>query len=145
VFCAVGAPFNIEPPPPSTPPILADGPLLERVVANLLANAIKHTDSAVSVSVEAADDADLVRILVTDHGPGIPAASRDLVFRPFQRLGDRDNSTGVGLGLALARGLAESMGGTLAPADTPGGGLTMMLTMPAANETGEGDGDERCA
>ena len=125
---------HIEPPPPSTPPILADGPLLERVVANLLANAIKHTDSHVSVSVEAADEEDLVRILVTDHGPGIPPAARDLVFRPFQRLGDRDNSTGVGLGLALARGLAESMGGTLSPADTPGGGLTMTLTLPAANE-----------
>ena len=127
---------RIEPPPPSTPPILADGPLLKRVVANLLANAIQHTDSPVSVSVEPGhgDAANLVRIRVTDHGPGIPPAARDLVFRPFQRLGDRDNSTGVGLGLALARGLAESMGGTLAPADTPGGGLTMTLTLPAANE-----------
>ena len=131
-----GGRVRIEPPPPSTPPILADGPLLERVVANLLANAIQHTDSPVSVSVEAGDEAgdaaSLVRIRVTDHGPGIPPGARDLVFRPFQRLGDRDNSTGVGLGLALARGLAESMGGTLAPADTPGGGLTMTLTLPAA-------------
>ncbi|MBR7833867.1 DUF4118 domain-containing protein, partial [Actinospica durhamensis] len=121
---------RIEPERPETPQILADGPLLERAVANLLSNAIKHTDTRIDVSVQAWDGQ--VRIRVTDHGPGIPADARDLVFRPFQRLGDRDNRTGVGLGLALARGLTECMGGTLEPDDTPGGGLTMLLTMPAA-------------
>jgi two-component system sensor histidine kinase KdpD len=127
---------RVEPPTPDTPPnlALADGPLLERVLANLLTNAIKHTDSAVSVSLEA--DADHVRIRVTDRGPGIPAAARDLVFRPFQRLGDRDNTAGVGLGLALARGLTESMGGTLTPEETPGGGLTMVVALPAAKVVG---------
>jgi len=54
------------------------------------------------------------------------------MFRPFQRLGDTDNTTGVGLGLALARGLTEAMGGTLEPDETPGGGLTMTLSLPAA-------------
>jgi two-component system sensor histidine kinase KdpD len=127
---------HVEPPTPDTPPILAlaDGPLLERVLANLLANAIKHTDSPVTVSLEA--DADVVRVRVTDRGPGIPASARDLVFRPFQRLGDRDNTAGVGLGLALARGLTESMGGTLTPEQTPGGGLTMVVALPAAREAG---------
>jgi len=125
---------HVAPPTPSAPPTLAlaDGPLLERVLANLLTNAIKHTDSPVTVCLEA--DADHVRIRVTDRGPGIPASARDLVFRPFQRLGDRDNTAGVGLGLALARGLTESMGGTLTPEETPGGGLTMVLTLPAAQE-----------
>ncbi|HEX4790967.1 MAG TPA: ATP-binding protein, partial [Actinospica sp.] len=122
---------GVEPAPDrGAPQILADGPLLERVVANLLANAIKHTGSAVSVTVAALPAR--VQIRVADHGPGIPAAARELVFRPFQRLGDRDNSAGVGLGLALARGLTESMGGTLTPEQTPGGGLTMVLTLPAA-------------
>lgn len=121
---------HIEPADPTVPPILADGPLLERVLANLLTNAIKHTDSRVDVLLQPRDAQ--LRILVTDHGPGIPASARDLVFRPFQRLGDRDNTSGVGLGLALARGLTESMGGTLAPEETPGGGLTMVLTLPAA-------------
>jgi two-component system sensor histidine kinase KdpD len=122
--------IRIEPADPGTPQILADGPLLERVIANLLANAIKHTDSVVLVSVDAPAHGQSVRIRIADHGPGIPAAARDLVFRPFQRLGDRDNTAGVGLGLALARGLAESMGGTLTPQDTPGGGLTMVLDLP---------------
>ena len=62
----------------------------------------------------------------------LPNADRERVFQPFQRLGDRDNATGVGLGLALSRGLAEAMGGALAPEQTPGGGLTMTLTLPSA-------------
>ena len=67
-----------------------------------------------------------------DRGPGIPEEDWDTVFRPFQRLGDRDNTSGVGLGLALSRGLTEAMGGTLVPEDTPGGGMTMVLSVPAA-------------
>jgi two-component system sensor histidine kinase KdpD len=54
------------------------------------------------------------------------------MFVPFQRLGDTDNTTGVGLGLALSRGLTEAMGGTLEPEETPGGGLTMVVSLPAA-------------
>jgi two-component system sensor histidine kinase KdpD len=72
-----------------------------------------------------------VQIRIADRGPGIPPADRDRVFLPFQRLGDTDNTTGVGLGLALSRGLAEAMGGTLEVEDTPGGGTTMLLTLPA--------------
>jgi two-component system, OmpR family, sensor histidine kinase KdpD len=73
-----------------------------------------------------------VELRVIDRGPGIPEEDRDRMFVPFQRLGDTDNTTGVGLGLALSRGLAEAMGGTLEPEDTPGGGLTMTLSLPAA-------------
>jgi len=108
---------TLEPVPPAVPPVLADGALLERVLANLVGNAVKHTGSPVLVTVSALGGH--VEIRVIDRGPGIPQADWDLVFRPFQRLGDRDNSAGVGLGLALARGLVEAMGGTLTPEDTP--------------------------
>ena len=73
-----------------------------------------------------------MELRVIDRGPGIPPADLDRVFAPFQRLGDTDNTTGVGLGLALSRGLTEAMGGTLTPEETPGGGLTMVLSMLAA-------------
>ncbi|MFD1273672.1 sensor histidine kinase [Streptomyces kaempferi] len=69
-----------------------------------------------------------------DRGPGIPPSDRDRLFEPFQRLGDTDNSTGLGLGLALSRGLTEAMDGTLVPEDTPGGGLTMVLSLPCARD-----------
>nr|WP_307846696.1 ATP-binding protein [Actinospica durhamensis] len=131
-----------------------DAPLLERVIANLVGNATKHTDSPVTVTVSALGDR--VEVRVIDRGPGIPEEDWDLLFRPFQRFGDRDNTTGVGLGLALSRGLAEVMGATLLPEETPGGGVTMVLSIPAApagsmplreDEHDEHDGqydDEQC-
>ena len=75
-----------------------------------------------------------IELRVIDCGPGVPEADRDRMFAPFQRLGDTDSATGVGLGLGLAvsRGLTEAMHGTLQPAQTPGGGLTMTMSMPAA-------------
>ena len=126
---AVGR-VRLEPVDPGVPAMLADGPLLERVIANLIGNAVQHTDSPVVLTLSAL--AGSVELRCIDRGPGIPEAARDLVFRPFQRLGDRDNSTGVGLGLALARGLVEAMGGTLTPEETPGGGVTMVIALPAA-------------
>jgi two-component system, OmpR family, sensor histidine kinase KdpD len=127
---AVGR-VTLEAPPPDVPPVLADGPLLERAIANLIGNAVKHTDSPVTVTVSALGSQ--VEVRVIDRGPGIPPQDRGTVFLPFQRLGDRDNTAGVGLGLALARGLVEAMHGTLVPEDTPGGGLTMVLALPAAH------------
>ncbi len=127
-------------PAENSVPVLADGPLLERAVANLIGNAARHTDSPITVTVSALGDRAEIRVI--DRGPGIPQADWDLVFRPFQRRGDRDNGAGVGLGLALARGLTEVMGGALTPEETPGGGITMVLSLPAATPAPEPAQDE---
>ncbi|REE95058.1 sensor histidine kinase [Thermomonospora umbrina] len=111
------------------PEIEADPALLERVLVNLMSNAIRHSPPDEHVLVTAGAIRDRVELRVADRGPGIRADQRDRIFQPFQRLDDRDNHTGVGLGLALARGLTEAMGGELIPEDTPGGGLTMIVAL----------------
>nr|BFE79766.1 hypothetical protein GCM10020093_023670 [Planobispora longispora] len=113
------------------------------MLVNLMSNAARHSPPGQKALITASRHGGRVEIRVIDRGPGIPHAAREQVFLPFQRLGDRDSHTGVGLGLALARGLTEAMGGTLVPDETPGGGLTMIVSMrvlsPAEDEPiGEG-------
>ncbi|WP_370025915.1 DUF4118 domain-containing protein [Planotetraspora sp. GP83] len=119
--------------PAELPEVVADPALLERVLVNLMSNAVRYNPPGEKVLITASSHGDQVEVRVVDRGPGIPREAHDRVFMPFQRLGDRDNHTGVGLGLALSRGLAEAMGGTLTPDDTPGGGLTMILTLPISS------------
>jgi two-component system sensor histidine kinase KdpD len=120
--------------PPDLPMVLADPGLLERVLVNLVANALRFSPADRPPRLEAAQVGEHVEVRVIDRGPGIPTDQRDLVFLPFQRLGDTDNTTGVGLGLALSRGLTEAMGGTLEAEDTPAGGLTMVLRLRPDDE-----------
>ncbi|WP_280429548.1 sensor histidine kinase KdpD, partial [Nocardia brasiliensis] len=126
--------------------VRADSGLLERVVANLIDNALRHAtrDMAFTqpggagdyhpppVRVTAEREGDRVSIAVVDTGPGVPPGAEEQLFEPFQRLGDRDNTTGVGLGLSVVRGFVEAMGGTVHAEPTPGGGLTMIVDLPAA-------------
>ena len=114
-----------------TRPVSADPALLQRVLVNLLANALRFSPSDAAPIVSTSEFGDRVQLRVIDTGPGVPAARRDEMFLPFQRLGDTDNTAGVGLGLALARGFVEGMGGTLEAEDTPGGGLTMVVELEA--------------
>jgi two-component system sensor histidine kinase KdpD len=93
---------------------------------------VRYGPPGASPLVAGSSLADRVELRVVDRGPGIPPDQVGRVFAPFQRLGDTDNTTGVGLGLALSRGLTEAMGGTLSPEETPGGGLTMVVSLPAA-------------
>ena len=116
-------------PAPTLPPVWADPVLLERVIANLVSNALRYSPASHPPVVTASALGDQAELRVIDRGPGIPDADREHIFVPFQRLGDRDNTTGLGLGLALSRGLIDAMGGFLIPEDTPGGGLTMVVTL----------------
>jgi two-component system sensor histidine kinase KdpD len=114
---------------PALPSVQADPALLRRVLVNVLANAVHASPVGVPARVQTSAFADRVEIRVVDHGRGVPADRRADLFVPFQRLGDTDNATGLGLGLALSRGFTEGMGGTLTPEDTPGGGLTMVVAL----------------
>ncbi|MCM2422121.1 sensor histidine kinase KdpD [Streptomyces sp. RKAG293] len=118
--------------PESLPMVAVDPGLLERSVANVVENAVKYSAPGSKVVVAASALGDRVEVRVVDRGPGVPETAKDRIFEPFQRYGDAPRGNGVGLGLAVARGFAESMGGTLVAEDTPGGGLTMVLTLQAA-------------
>jgi two-component system, OmpR family, sensor histidine kinase KdpD len=126
--------------PEDTPEVDADPALLERAIANLVQNALGHSPPGAPPQITASVYNSAVEIRVVDCGPGVPEADWGQIFLPFQRLGDRDNTTGVGLGLALSRGLVEAMSGTLSPEGTPGGGLTMTISLPAVAQPSR-DGD----
>jgi two-component system sensor histidine kinase KdpD len=118
--------------PEKLPEVSVDPGIAERIIANLTANALRYSPPGTPPTLSGSTLLDRVELRVIDRGPGIPEEDRNRMFVPFQRLGDTDNTAGVGLGLALSRGLAEAMGGTLEPEETPGGGLTMTLSLPAA-------------
>ncbi|MEU3991192.1 sensor histidine kinase KdpD [Streptomyces platensis] len=118
--------------PEDLPMVAVDPGLLERSVANIVENAVKYNPDGEPVLVSASALGDRVEIRVADRGPGVPDEAKERIFEPFQRYGDAPRGTGVGLGLAVARGFAEENGGTLDAEDTPGGGMTMVLTVPTA-------------
>ncbi|MFF2149568.1 ATP-binding protein [Kitasatospora sp. NPDC058190] len=138
--------------PETLPMIRADGGLLERSLANLVENAVKYSPDGVRVLVKA--DAleqpggpGRVELRIVDRGPGVPEGAKEKIFAPFQRYGDAPRGAGVGLGLAVARGFVEAMDGTVTAEDTPGGGLTMVVSLPAVERPPEpeeptGDGHD---
>jgi len=120
--------------PATLPEVQADAGLLERVVANLIDNALRYNPAGRRVRVAASAHGDTVELRIIDRGPGVPPGERDTVFAPFQRRDDHatGNSAGVGLGLAIARGFTDAMHGNLSLEDTPGGGLTAVVALPIA-------------
>jgi two-component system sensor histidine kinase KdpD len=115
--------------PDDLPLVRADPGLLERVLANLFSNALRHSPPDLRPMLRAREGGDRVVLDVVDHGSGVPSGLKERIFEPFARLDER--SPGVGLGLAVAKGFAEAMGGTIVAVDTPGGGLTVRVTLPA--------------
>jgi two-component system sensor histidine kinase KdpD len=113
--------------------VMADSGLLERVLANLIDNALRYAPDS-PIRVTAGQVGERVLIAVIDEGPGIPRNSEEQLFAPFQRLGDHDTSIGVGLGLSVARGFVEAMGGSISATDTPGGGLTVEIDLAAPKD-----------
>jgi len=122
--------------PEDLPLVRTDAGLLERVLANLVSNALRFSAPGRPPTVSARCVGQTVEIRVVDHGPGVPPEARSTIFEPFQRLGDQPAGTGVGLGLAVAKGFTEAMGGSIRAETTDGGGLTMVVTLrvqPAAS------------
>jgi two-component system sensor histidine kinase KdpD len=116
--------------PETLPRVDTDPALVERALVNLVANAIAWSPPDTPIRIEAGAVGSDLHIRVVDRGPGVPVVDRERIFQPFQRLGDRSNGAGVGLGLAVARGFVQAVGGDLSADDTPGGGTTMVLTLP---------------
>lgn len=112
----------------------ADPVLLQRVLVNLLVNAQRFSPPDGALSVTTSTFAQRLEIRIIDHGVGVDDDRKAAIFTPFQRLGDLDNATGLGLGLALSKGFVEAMNGTLIPEDTPGGGLTMVISLPLLDQ-----------
>jgi two-component system sensor histidine kinase KdpD len=117
--------------PDGLPSVRIDAGLTDRVLANLVANAVRHANRG-PVELVAASAGHAVEVRIVDHGPGVPDALKLRMFAPFERLGAGARGDGVGLGLTVAQGLAEAQGATIAARDTPGGGLTMVVTLPVS-------------
>jgi two-component system sensor histidine kinase KdpD len=116
--------------PEDLPLFNADSGLLDRVLANILENALKNSPGRQEVVIRGSVIGDRIQIRVVDRGIGVPDAAKEQIFAPFKRLGDTSRGDGVGLGLAVARGLTEAMDGALSAEDTPGGGLTIVIELP---------------
>jgi two-component system sensor histidine kinase KdpD len=118
--------------PETLPLVYTDPGLVERSIANIVENAVRYSPADVPVAVTASALGPAVELRVVDRGPGVPDETKPRMFEPFQRLGDTPAGDGVGLGLAVASGFVDAVGGMLLAEDTPGGGLTMVVSLPTA-------------
>jgi len=123
---------------PAARVVMADPGLLDRVLGNVVENALRHQPPPGRVRVSTSGLGGRTQVRVVDTGPGVPESARERIFLPFQRYGDAPSGDGVGLGLAVARGLAEAMDGEVSAEETPGGGLTMVIELPGAEEDPDG-------
>lgn len=115
--------------PEDLPPVAADAGLLQRVLVNLLDNAVRHGGGSGPIEVTAGAGTSSVKLEVVDHGVGVKTEDREDLFRAFGGGGERGPG-GVGLGLWVTKGFVEAMGGAIVADSTPGGGLTIRLRLP---------------
>jgi two-component system sensor histidine kinase KdpD len=118
--------------PTGLPDVRSDPVLLERVIANVVANALRFSPRGTPTRLVADSRESWIELRVIDQGPGVPLVRWQQLFQPFERLSDADSATGLGLGLAISRALANAMGAKLYPESTVGGGLTMVIAVPRA-------------
>jgi two-component system sensor histidine kinase KdpD len=116
--------------PPELPLVHIDASLFERVLCNLLENAVKYTPPGSPIEITAATTAQHVQVCIDDHGPGLPRHREEAVFQLFER-GRKESATpGVGLGLAICRAIVEAHGGTIQGETRPGGGARFTIELP---------------
>lgn len=134
--------------PPDLPPILVDDTYLDEVVTNLVENAVRHGGPTIRIGAVESRDEGRVLITVEDDGAGVPDADLRHLFEKFYRVSRRGEGSrrGMGIGLTVANGLAQAMGGTLEAGRSPLGGLALRLCLrsvpippePALSGPGEG-------
>jgi two-component system sensor histidine kinase KdpD len=116
--------------PPDLPLLRIDGVAIEQVLTNLIENAIDYTPGDSSIDIRASAEGDDVVIEVADQGPGLPAGAEHRVFEKFFRAHPTEAHRGIGLGLAIARGIVEAHGGRISATNHPGGGAVFRFTIP---------------
>ena len=119
-------------PPDGVPPVWADARYVRQVLTNLLANASKYSDEGSAIRVIAVPDVNMVRISVVDQGPGIPPEHQAGLFERFYRVRSNADVPGVGLGLAIAKGIVEAHGGSIGIDSEVGSGTSVWFTLPRA-------------
>lgn len=121
--------------PPDLPLVHGDPVLIEQVFANLLDNAAKYSPPGTPVRIRAWPDGDWLWVEVSDRGPGLPAGQEEAVFQKFRRFPGASGAGGAGLGLAIARGVVQAHGGTIAARNLPEGGAAFRFSLPLASSS----------
>lgn len=122
-------PINLSLPEPLTL-IHVDGPLFERVLINLLENAVKYAGAQATIGIDAHIEGDHLTLDVWDNGAGIPEGQEHSIFDKFARGNKESAVPGVGLGLAICQAIVEVHGGTIAAHNRPQGGACFRVTLP---------------
>jgi two-component system, OmpR family, sensor histidine kinase KdpD len=115
---------------PDLPPVSLDYIEIDQVLSNLVENAAKYAPAGTPIDVTARRLGDLVEVEVADRGPGVPPEAASRLFEPFFRVQNTGGPTGLGLGLAVAKGLVEAHGGRISVRGREGGGARFAFTLP---------------